>query len=106
MSDKSTKKEGGVGVLDKQKNKLQPPKKYKVIMYNDDYTPMEFVVLILMQLFHKTGEAANSVMLNVHNSGKGIAGVFSKEIAETKVREVNDVARSYGHPLKCELEAE
>ena len=85
MPKKERQKQGNVGVIDKQKNKLQKPKKYKVVFYNDDYTPMDFVAQVLMQLYHKDKETAVAITLMVHNEGRGIAGTYSKEIAETKI---------------------
>lgn len=85
---------------------LKEPKKYKVILLNDDYTPMEFVVAVLKQFFHFNEELATQVMLQVHVLGKGICGVFTRDIAETKVAQVNDYARSNQHPLLCTMEPE
>jgi len=101
-----TKKEDGVKLMDKQKQKVEPPKKFKVVFYNDDYTPMEFVVQVLEQIFHHPEESATAIMLDVHNKGRGVAGVYSKEIAETKAHMVNQTAVQYGHPLKAEFEPE
>ena len=106
MPKKQKKKEENVKLLDKQKQKVEPPKKFKVVFYNDDYTPMDFVVQILQQIFHHPADIATAIMLSVHNKGKGIAGVFSKEVAETKSHVVNETASRYGHPLKAELEPE
>ncbi|CDZ78880.1 ATP-dependent Clp protease adapter protein ClpS [Legionella massiliensis] len=85
---------------------LKEPKKYKVILLNDDYTPMEFVVAVLRQFFHFNEELATQVMLQVHVLGKGVCGVFTRDIAETKVAQVNDHARSNQHPLLCTMEPE
>jgi ATP-dependent Clp protease adaptor protein ClpS len=85
---------------------LKQPRKYKVILLNDDYTPMVFVVDVLKRFFHLNEELAIRVMLQVHVLGKGICGVFTKEIAETKVALVNDHARSNQHPLLCTMEPE
>ncbi|MBA2653239.1 MAG: ATP-dependent Clp protease adapter ClpS [Tatlockia sp.] len=85
---------------------LQLPKKYKVILLNDDYTPMEFVVEVLKYFFHFNEELATQVMLQVHILGKGICGVFTRDIAETKVALINDYARSNQHPLLCMMEPE
>ena len=105
---KKTDKDGGSGVdlLDKEKakDKVQPPKKYKVLYHNDDYTPMEFVVHVLERFFSKTREEATKIMLHVHQQGVGICGVFSYEIAETKVMQVMDCARQNQHPLQCTIE--
>src|SRR6056297_3267728 len=82
------------------------PSMYKVILHNDDYTTMEFVVKILMEVFGKSLEKASQIMLNVHRQGKGICGVFIYEIAETKVETVHNLAREHGFPLKCTMEKE
>ena len=86
------------------KPKLKRPPLYKVVLLNDDYTPMEFVVHILEQFFGMTREKAVRVMLTVHTQGKGVCGVFSREIAETKVAQVNDYSRENNHPLLCTME--
>lgn len=88
------------------KPKLKRPPMYKVILLNDDYTPMEFVVHILEAFFGMDRERSTHIMLNVHTQGKGICGVFSRDIAETKVAQVNDYARQNDHPLMCTLEAD
>lgn len=82
------------------------PKRYRVILMNDDFTPMEFVVEILRIFFNLNEEAATRVMLNVHTKGKGVCGVFSQDIAETKVVMVNEFARENEHPLLCTMEKE
>ena len=94
---------GGVGIAEKpnkSEKKITPPKKYKVILHNDDFTPMEFVVFILREFFHKTEEEANSITLDVHRKGKGIAGVFDYQIAEQKVYDVTECAKQHEYPLK------
>ena len=83
---------------------LKEPPMYKVLLHNDDYTTMEFVVLVLMQVFHKSVEQATQIMLNVHKRGIGMCGVFTFEVAETKVQTVTRLAREKGHPLKCTME--
>lgn len=85
---------------------LKKPKKYKVLLLNDDYTPMDFVVEVLKRYFHFNEELATQVMLQVHILGKGICGVFTRDIAETKVALVNDHARRNQHPLLCTMEPE
>ncbi|KTD31482.1 MULTISPECIES: ATP-dependent Clp protease adapter ClpS [Legionella] len=85
---------------------LKQPKKYRVLLLNDDYTPMEFVVDVLKRFFHFNEELATQVMLQVHFLGKGICGVFTRDIAETKVALVNDFARNNEHPLLCTMEPE
>ena len=95
----------GVAV-DEVKPKLKKPTLYRVILVNDDYTPMEFVVLILQQFFRKGREEAVQIMLNVHTRGSGVCGVFTAEIAETKVRQVLSFSRDNKHPLQCTMEPE
>ncbi|MEW7988952.1 MAG: ATP-dependent Clp protease adapter ClpS [Candidatus Thiodiazotropha sp.] len=84
--------------------KLKKPPLYKVIILNDDYTPMEFVVLVLETFFNMDREKATRVMLHVHTRGVGVCGVFTKDVAETKVSQVNDYSRSNQHPLMCTME--
>jgi ATP-dependent Clp protease adaptor protein ClpS len=84
--------------------KIKPPPLYRVILLNDDYTPMEFVVEILRKFFGMNTETATRVMLKVHTEGKGVCGVFPKEIAETKATQVNEHARAAEHPLMCDIE--
>jgi len=86
------------------KPRLQQPPLYKVILLNDDYTPMEFVVLVLQTFFHLNEEKATQIMLHVHTRGVGVCGVYTRDIAETKVHQVNDYARSNQHPLLCTME--
>ncbi|MEI7948624.1 MAG: ATP-dependent Clp protease adapter ClpS [Gammaproteobacteria bacterium] len=86
--------------------KIKPPPLYRVILLNDDYTPMEFVVEILRVFFGMNAETATRVMLKVHTEGKGVCGVFPKEIAETKASQVNEYARAEEHPLMCDIEAD
>ena len=106
MSKKKMDKQSDLGLKDGQRYKMEPPKKYKVILYNDDYTSMEFVVQILEQLFHKSKVQATEIMLSVHNSGKGVAGVYTKEIAETKCSQVKATSIQYEVPLLAECEPE
>jgi ATP-dependent Clp protease adaptor protein ClpS len=94
------------GVLTRVKPKTKKPSLYKVLLLNDDYTPMEFVVFILEQFFGKTREDAYTIMLHVHQKGVGVCGVYTFEVAETKVTQVLDAARQAGHPLQCTLEKE
>ena len=86
--------------------KLKPPPLYRVILLNDDYTPMEFVVGVLRKFFGMNVETATRVMLKVHTEGKGVCGVFPREIAETKAVQVNDYAREAEHPLLCDIEVD
>jgi ATP-dependent Clp protease adaptor protein ClpS len=97
--------DGGLAV-EEEKPKLKPPKQYKVFVNNDDYTPMEFVVQVLMMFFAMDNAKATRVMMSVHTKGKGICGVFSHEIAETKVDQVNEFSRLSQHPLMCSMEEE
>jgi ATP-dependent Clp protease adaptor protein ClpS len=94
----------GTQTLIKPKPTLAEPSMYKVLLLNDDFTPMDFVVLVLKQFFSKSTEDATKIMLEVHHQGSGVAGVFSHEIAETKVYLVNDFAKRNKHPLKCVME--
>jgi ATP-dependent Clp protease adaptor protein ClpS len=95
--------DGGLA-LEEARPRLKPPPMYKVVLNNDDYTPMEFVVRVLEDFFGMDRTAATRVMLHVHTRGKGVAGVFTKEIAETKVAQVNAFARQHQHPLLCTME--
>lgn len=105
---KDKKSEGpGVDLLDreKEKQKLQPPSKYQVVFYNDDYTPMDFVVILLLDVFHQPAKKAIAIMYNIHENGRGIAGgPYSKEIAETKLKQVIQYAIAAEHPLKAVTE--
>ena len=94
----------GVGVATRTRAKAKKPSLYKVLMLNDDYTPMEFVVLVLQSFFRMSIEDATRVMLHVHQRGVGVCGIFPYEVAETKVAQVMDFARKNEHPLQCTLE--
>nr|WP_242464960.1 ATP-dependent Clp protease adapter ClpS [Rhodospirillum rubrum] len=96
----------GTGVVVKAKPKTKKPSMYRVLMLNDDYTPMEFVVHVLERFFGKTHEEATNIMLHVHQRGVGLCGVYTYEVAETKVSQVMDLARRSQHPLQCTLEKE
>lgn len=106
MSDKHDYSHDDGLAVQEAKPKLKPPKRYKVVLLNDDYTPMEFVVQILQTFFMMDHENAVQVMLTVHTKGKGICGVFTRDIAETKVAMVNDFSRKHQHPLLCSMEEE
>ncbi|MFC3677200.1 MULTISPECIES: ATP-dependent Clp protease adapter ClpS [Ferrovibrio] len=93
-----------VGVVTKTRPKTQKPPMYKVLLLNDDYTPMEFVVHVLERFFSKPREEATRIMLHVHQKGVGLCGVFTYEVAETKVTQVIDFARQHQHPLQCTME--
>ncbi len=94
------------GVIVETKPKTKKPSLYKVLMLNDDFTPMEFVVHVLQRFFGKNSDEATQIMLHVHQRGVGLCGVFTYEIAETKVTQVVDYARKHQHPLQCTLEKE
>lgn len=94
----------GLGVATRTRTRTKQPTPYRVLMLNDDYTPMEFVVLCLQRFFRMDMEQATRVMLHVHQRGVGVCGVFSYEVAETKVSQVIDFARQNQHPLQCTLE--
>ncbi len=91
-------------LLETVKSKVESPKRYQVVLLNDDYTPMDFVVEVLQRFFGLNEEKSAAIMLAVHHDGKGICGVFSREIAEMKVQQVNEFSRVNNHPLMCQLE--
>ena len=93
-------------VITKKKEKVKRPPLYRVILHNDDYTTMDFVVVVLQRFFFKNETEATHIMLNVHKKGWGIAGTYTFEIAETKVKQVHSFAKNNQHPLKCSLEPE
>ena len=93
-----------IGVATKTRTKPKKPSQFKVLLLNDDYTPMEFVVIVLKRFFQMDMEAATRVMLHVHQKGVGVCGVFTYEVAETKVNQVMDFALQNQHPLQCTLE--
>lgn len=97
---------GGREILAPEKLRVKPPPLYRVILLNDDYTPMEFVVEVLRRFFGMNVETATRVMLKVHTEGKGVCGVYPREIAETKAVEVNEYARTAEHPLLCDIEVD
>ena len=94
------------GVVTRTRPRTKKPSNYKVLMLNDDYTPMEFVVHVLERFFNKGRDEATRIMLHVHQKGVGICGVYTFEIAETKVTQVMDFARKHQHPLQCTMEKE
>ena len=93
--------DGGTVVLERRPQKTKPPQMYQVVVLNDDYTPMEFVVMVIQEFFNKDRETATQIMLKIHLDGKGVCGVFSKDVAATKVDQVSEAARKHGHPLQC-----
>ena len=92
------------GQLAAQRGKLSPPRMYKVVLLNDDYTPMDFVINVLQRFFSMDTEQATRIMLKVHNDGRGVCGVFPRDIAATKVEQVLAYARQHQHPLACIME--
>ena len=103
VAPKTRRKEddGGSVVLERRTQKTKPPQMYQVVMLNDDYTPMEFVVVVIQEFFNKDRETATQIMLKIHLDGKGICGVYSRDVASTKVDQVSEAARQAGHPLQC-----
>ena len=93
--------DGDSVVLERRAQKTQPPQMYRVLMLNDDFTPMEFVIVVLQEFFSKDRETATQIMLKIHLDGKGVCGVYSRDVAATKVDQVLDAAHSAGHPLQC-----
>jgi len=91
-------------VLAPERARTKPPRLYKVILYNDDYTTMEFVIEVLQRCFAMNLERAMQIMLEVHNRGSGVCGVFSRDVAESKVVQVTELAKQHGHPLRCGME--
>jgi ATP-dependent Clp protease adaptor protein ClpS len=96
-------KQGGT-VLEQQEQKVKPPSMYQVVLLNDDFTPMEFVVMVIQEYFNKDRETATQIMLKVHREGRGICGVYTRDVAATKVEQVVTHARQSGHPLQCVME--
>ena len=105
-NEKRGRTDPSTGVVVKARPRTKKPAMYKVLMLNDDYTPMEFVVHVLERFFNKGREDATQIMLHVHQKGVGICGVYNYEVAETKVTQVLDLARQHQHPLQCTMEKE
>ncbi len=95
----------GVVVAERKTARTKPPQLYQVVLLNDDYTPMEFVVMVLQQYFQRDPDSATLIMLKIHHEGRGICGVYTKDVAATKVELVLTAARREGHPLQCIMEA-
>lgn len=95
----------GAVVAERKAQRTKPPRMYQVLMLNDDYTPMEFVVMVLQQYFQRDLETATLIMLKIHHEGKAVCGVYPKDVAATKVELVVAAARRVGHPLQCTMEA-
>ncbi|SEP71535.1 ATP-dependent Clp protease adaptor protein ClpS [Ectothiorhodospira magna] len=104
MGDKHKHQSNPGLVVEPARPQLQQPPQYKVMLLNDDYTPMEFVVQVLEVFFAMDREKATRVMLHVHTRGKGVCGIYTRDIAETKVAQVNDYSREHQHPLLCAME--
>jgi ATP-dependent Clp protease adaptor protein ClpS len=104
MGSKETHSDEGLAVQE-SRPKLKKPPMYQVVLINDDFTPMEFVVYVLEHFFSKDRAQATRIMLNVHTHGKGLCGTFGRDIAETKVAQVNQYSRSNNHPLLCDMES-
>jgi ATP-dependent Clp protease adaptor protein ClpS len=92
------------GLLEAEKQKVKPPPLYKVMLLNDDYTPMDFVVVVLQTVFAMSREKATQVMLQVHREGMGVCGTYTREVAAAKVEQVINIARKHQHPLQCTME--
>ena len=88
-------------VVERRTQKVEPPKLYQVLMLNDDFTPMEFVVAVIQEFFSKDRETATQIMLKIHLDGRGVCGVYTRDVAQTKVDQVLDAAKEAGHPLQC-----
>lgn len=105
-NDERPDADADTGTITKSKPKTERPKLYRVLLLNDDFTPMDFVILVLKKFFMKSDAEATRIMLAVHNQGAGLAGVYTFEVAETKVYSVNEFSRRHKHPLKCIMEKE
>jgi ATP-dependent Clp protease adaptor protein ClpS len=97
--------DGGAVVAERKAARIKPPSLYQVVLLNDDYTPMEFVVMVLQQYFQRDFDTATHIMLKIHHEGRGVCGVYPKDVAATKVELVLTAARRAGHPLQCIMEA-
>jgi ATP-dependent Clp protease adaptor protein ClpS len=95
----------GAVLAEHQRARVEPPKVYQVVLLNDDFTPMEFVVMVIQQYFHKDLDTATQIMLKIHHEGRGVCGVYTRDVAATKVEYVSAAARRAGHPLQCIMEA-
>jgi ATP-dependent Clp protease adaptor protein ClpS len=101
----SSPDEADATVVERQQQRTEPPRLYQVLMLNDDFTPMEFVVMVLQEFFRHDLDTATLIMLKIHHEGRGVCGVFSKDVAATKVELVSSAAQRAGHPLQCIMEA-
>ncbi|MEI6876784.1 MAG: ATP-dependent Clp protease adapter ClpS [Spirochaetota bacterium] len=100
----ATKNDNEGQVLTREKEEVKPPEEYRVVLLNDDFTTMEFVVSVLMTVFHKAVPEATRIMLDVHKKGRGLVGVYTYDLAVTKINQVHQLARQNGFPLKCLME--
>jgi ATP-dependent Clp protease adaptor protein ClpS len=96
--------QGDALVVERRKQRLEPPRMYQVVMLNDDFTPMEFVIVVLQEFFGKDRETATQIMLKIHLDGRGVCGVYSRDVAATKVEQVLQAAQKAGHPLQATFE--
>lgn len=106
MGDENIREQEHGTAVAESKPEVKQPRMYKVLLLNDDYTPMDFVIQVLRQFFYKTSEQATKVMLQVHYEGQGTAGIYTAELAETKMAQVNDFSRAHDHPLMCTMEVD
>jgi ATP-dependent Clp protease adaptor protein ClpS len=104
MAKGTTHEQGDVETITRESTKTKRPRQYRVILLNDDYTSMDFVIMILERVFRKTPAEAVEIMLHVHERGQGVAGIYTKEIAETKIDQVHRMAKEHSFPLRCTLE--
>ena len=100
----ATENSAGTEFLTRDEEKVKEPKEYVVVLLNDDFTTRDFVVEILMIIFHKNPEEAKKIMLNIHNNGRGVVGIYTWDIAQTKANQVHAIAKQYEYPLKCVVE--
>jgi ATP-dependent Clp protease adaptor protein ClpS len=104
MSTESGSQKSQTTLLEREASQVKPPPMFKVVLLNDDFTPMEFVVLILQKFFSKGHEQATQIMLNVHQQGRGVCGIYPRDVASTKIDQVSRFARQHQHPLQCIME--
>jgi len=104
MAERDTRRDVGVVTRTKKKEDVQRPKRYRVLLHNDDYTTMEFVVWILQSVFHHDEATATQIMLHVHKNGMGVAGVYPREVAEARISKVDALARAHEYPLRTSME--
>lgn len=105
-SDDDLERSKQSGLALKERTTTKKPPMYKVLLHNDDYTTMEFVVMVLRRVFRHSQASATRVMLHIHNNGVGVAGIYTREVAETRIQQVHNLAAEWGHPLQCTMEPE